>query len=71
MSFIKLCEELPANWKTYEMPLCLLRHFGNLVKLRKLSFNIISKFIRLSSSLSKAEMSSNNPGRLSLRNGLS
>jgi hypothetical protein len=42
----------------------LLRHFGDLAGLRKLSFNIISKFIRLSSSPSKAEMSSNNPGRL-------
>jgi hypothetical protein len=53
------------------MLLYLLGHFGDLAKLKKLSFNIISKFIRLFSSLNKAEISSNNLGKLSLKNGLS
>jgi hypothetical protein len=53
------------------MLLYLLRHFGDLAELRKLSFNIISKFIRLFNSLNKAEISSNNLERLSLKNNLS
>jgi hypothetical protein len=53
------------------MLLYLLRHFGDLTELKKLLFNIISKFIRLFSSLNKAEISSNNLKRLSLRNSLS
>jgi hypothetical protein len=70
MNFIRWYEKRPANWKICKMLLYLLEHFGNLAGLKKLSFNIISKFIRLSSSLNKAEMSSNNLGKLSLKNGL-
>jgi hypothetical protein len=64
-------QKLPANWKTYKILLYLLGYFGDLAELKKLLFNIISKFIRLFSSLSKAEISSNNLKRLSLRNSLS
>jgi hypothetical protein len=61
------------SWRMAQVvpPQYLLEHFGNLARLRKFLFNIISKFIRLFNSLSKAEISSNNLKKLSLKNNLS